>query len=286
MLTVLALYLLAFALKLAGYLLTGYLILLADAMHSITDIATIILLMYSARISEKPPDQSHPLGHDLARNVASLVASISFITIVSFELFKEGVASILSQRSEFGDPALAIVIEAFVLAVLVIATLVSMRRSGVISRTMFVESLNDSLSTVAAIAGIVMISYGYAFFDGLVAVAIAMLIFYNSVRLFRQNAKFLLGFSPSDEFYHRVERVALAFEDIKGVHDMVAIYIGEDKIHLDMHITVDGNMRIDDADRLSERLSNTLKEKIPEIKHVNIHICPHFGTKRVYCCSD
>ncbi|AEA48013.1 cation diffusion facilitator family transporter [Archaeoglobus veneficus] len=274
---VLLLYIVAFALKITGYLLTGYLILLADAMHSVTDIATILLLMYSGRVSKKPADSSHPFGHELARNVASLVAATSFITIVSFELLREGFLNTINPQAEYGDATTAVVVELTVLAILLVASVISSRKSGVLDRTMFVESINDSLSTVAGIAGILLISHGYGFFDGLVVILIALMILYNSIRLFKQNARFLLGLSPPDEFYHRVEEVSLSFDEIKGVHDMVAVYIGEGKVHLDMHITVDGRMSVEEADKLSERLVQELRRKIPEIGYVNIHVCPHFG---------
>ena len=277
LLKVLFLYLLSLLLKLFGFVVTGYLVLLADAMHSVTDIATIALLVYSAKVSLKPPDLSHPLGHELARNVASLVAATAFITVVAFELFKEGVSSILSPKTSYGDPFLAIVIEAFVLAILLLAVLVSSRGKGVLDKTVFVESVNDSLSTIAAIAGIFLVSRGYPVFDGVVTILIASMIFYNSLKLFKQNARFLLGFSPPDEFYRKVKDVSLTFREVKGVHDMVAVYMGENNIHLDMHITVDGNMSIEKADELSERLAKKLREEIPEVKHVVIHICPHVG---------
>jgi len=277
MLRVFLLYLASFILKIAGYVLTKYLILLADAMHSLTDIATILLLMYSGKISKKPPDPSHPFGHELARNIASLVAATSFITIVSFELLKEGVLKIINPQNGYGDPTLAIAVELVVLAILLFASYLSSRKSGVLDRTVFVESINDSLSTAAGIIGIILIGFGYAFFDGLVSILIALMILYNSIRLLKQNARFLLGLSPPHEFYRRVEKISLTFDEIKGVHDMVAIYIGEGRIHLDMHVTVDGKMSVEEADKLSERLANELKRRIPEISYVNVHICPHYG---------
>jgi len=280
MLKVLLLYLAAFVLKIVGYALTKYLILLADAMHSLTDIATILLLIYSGKISKKPPDSSHPFGHELARNIASLVAATSFITIVSFELLKEGVLKIIYPQNEYGDPTLAIIVELIVLVILLFASYISSRKSGVLDRTVFVESVNDSLSTAAGIIGILLVGFGFKLFDGLVSILIALMILYNSVRLLKQNVRFLLGLSPPHEFYRKVEDISLTFDEIKGVHDMVAIYIGEGRIHLDMHVTVDGKMSVEEADKLSERLANELKRKIPEISYVNVHICPHYGKYR------
>jgi cation diffusion facilitator family transporter len=160
MLRILLLYLGALILKVVGYALTSYLILLADAMHSLTDIATLLMLIYSGKISKKPPDPSHPFGHELARNIASLVAATSFITIVSFELLKEGVLKLINPQNGYGDPTLAIAIELFVLAILIFASYISSRKSGILDKTVFVESINDSLSTAAVIVGIFLVGLG------------------------------------------------------------------------------------------------------------------------------
>jgi len=61
---------------------------------------------------------------------------------------------------------------------------------------------------------------------------------------------------------------------------MIATYIGENKIHLDMHITVDGKMSVDEADKLSEKIAEKLQKEMPEIEHLTIHFCPHYGEKR------
>ena len=77
--------------KIYGYFISGYLILLADGLRGISDIAGIALLMYSGFLARKPSDASHLLGHEMVRNVASLVVAVAFITIIVFELFKEGI---------------------------------------------------------------------------------------------------------------------------------------------------------------------------------------------------
>lgn len=278
---ILALYTITLILKIFGFIISGYLILLADALHTITDIVSILILSYSGILSKKPADSLHPFGHGLAKNVASLVVGVSFITIISFELFKEGITKIFNPISIYTNTEFVILIELAVLLILILASIIYSRRAGILNRTIFVETLNDSLSTVAAIVGIVIVSFGYIFFDGLIAIVISLMIFYNSIRLIRQNARFLLGLSPPDEFYHKVEEVLLSLDFVKGVHDMISIYIGENDIHLDMHVTIDGDMTIAEADELSYQIVDRLKKEIPEIRYVNVHFCPHHGERRM-----
>jgi cation diffusion facilitator family transporter len=277
---VLTLYAITLVLKLVGFAISGYLILLADAFHTLTDIASILVLAYSGVLSRKPADSLHPFGHGMVKNVASLVVGVSFITIISFELFKEGVIKIFNPATLYANTQLVLVIEFAVLAILALTSIIYSRKSGILNRTVFVETLNDSLSTVAAIVGIVLVSLGNPIFDGVTAILISLMIFYNSVRLVRQNARFLLGLSPPDEFYQKVERELLSFDSVKGVHDMISTYIGEREIHLDMHVTIDGDTTIAEADELSVRIVERLKKELPEIKHVSVHFCPHHGEMR------
>ncbi len=67
--------------------------------------------------------------------------------------------------------------------------------------------------------------------------------------------------SPPDSFYDRVEEVCTGIEDVKGVHDMVGVYIGEDSVHPDIHVTVDGSMSVEKADKLAERIVEELRGK-------------------------
>ena len=180
---VLILYVITLAMKLYGYFISGYLILLADAMHSVSDIASISLLLYSGILSRKPPDASHPFGHEMARNVASLVVAISFITIISFELFKEGITRIFTPAEEHFNTAIVVAIEIVVLLFLFLAAYISSKKPNILNKTLFIESVNDSLSTIAAIAGILIVGIGYSIFDGIVSILIALMIIYNSAKL-------------------------------------------------------------------------------------------------------
>jgi len=278
---ILGIYLLTLAIKLFAYVFTGIYAILADLMHSLVDILLLLILATASKASKKAADRLHPMGHGPIKNIASLAISVAFITVLALELFKEGINRLLNPLESYPNPEIAIYAELLVLLLLLLATAIYWKREGVVSRTVMFESLNDSLSTVAALSGIILISMGYSIFDGIATILISILIAINSIRLFLENARFLIGLSPPDEFYGEVEKFCQR-EGIKGVHDMVATYIDEGTIHLDMHVTVDGGMSVDRADKLIEDLANDLRKSFPEIKHISIHICSHPGEKRKF----
>lgn len=278
---VLIIYIATLIIKLFAYNFSNVTAIFADALHSIVDIAILILLATASRASEQRADVSHPMGHGLVKNVTSLAISVAFITVLALELFREGINKILNPAESYNNLEVALIAEFTVLGLLLLATVLYMRKSGVINRTVMLESLNDSLSTVAAIVGIFAISIGYRFFDGIATILIATLIVFNSLRLFIDNAKFLIGLSPPEEFYTEVEKFCREM-GLKGVHEMVALYIDEGTIHLDMHVTVDKRMSVDEADELIESFTENLKKRFPNIKHVSIHLCTHTGERRKF----
>ncbi|MEM0214942.1 MAG: cation diffusion facilitator family transporter [Archaeoglobaceae archaeon] len=278
---ILIIYVVTFCIKLIAYYFSNVTAILADALHSIVDIVLLILLATASRASERKADVLHPMGHGLIKNVSSLVVSVTFITVLALELFREGVNKIFNPAESYNNLEIAIIAEFTVLGLLLLGTVLYMRKSSVINRTVMFESLNDSLSTIAAILGIFAISIGHLYFDGIATILIATLIAINSFRLLIDNAKFLIGLSPPEEFYSEVEKFCNEM-GLKGVHDMVALYIDEGAIHLDMHVTVDKQMSVEKADELIESFTENLKRRFPNIKHVSIHLCTHTGERRKF----
>ncbi len=86
-----------------------------------------------------------------------------------------------------------------------------------------------------------------------------------------------MGRSPDESFYERVKAIVESFEEVEDVHDVIAIYMGENRIHLDMHVTVDGSMSVREADELTARIAKRILEEIPEVAYVLIHVCAERG---------
>ncbi len=270
MMTILLIYIISSLIKLYGFIKTSYLLLLAEFLHSLSDVAILVILYYSLKIAKKPADISHPFGHGLASNIGSLVAGLCFITIISFELGIESVRRMVYgyeiDQNEFG-----VVYMILSLFPVIIGYFLSKKRS-VVEETARYELRNDLLSGSFAVLGLYLSIY-YKIVDSSLSLLIAVFIAYNGYSIFKKNAKILLGKSPEVEFYEKVKDVISGFEKVKNVHDVIATFIGENDLHVDMHIVVDENMKVGEADKLTESIARKLKEEIPEIKYVIIHVC-------------
>ena len=262
-----------------GFLTTGFLVLIAEALHSITDVLVIIVLNLSSRISRKPADLHHPLGHGLASNIGSLIAGVSFISIISYELVKEGVYRFLTPSvSENQIVGIAFMLASLIPLLLVFITL---RKDGDMPEVvaMRYELRNDMLSGLSAVLAI-SVSSIVPHADAVVSIAIGVIIAYSGFKLVLENARMLLGHSPDESFYRKIESVVTKFEEVRDVHDVIATYIGSNRLHVDMHVTVDGEMRVRDADQLTVRIMDSLLQSIPEIAYASIHVCAE-GKERI-----
>src|SRR5512139_4189777 len=84
-------YILVFALKLAAYFLTGVMALMAEGLHTLSDIFVSGFLLVAAYYSRKAADQVHMFGYGRAQNVAALTAAILFISFTSYKLYEESI---------------------------------------------------------------------------------------------------------------------------------------------------------------------------------------------------
>jgi cation diffusion facilitator family transporter len=267
-------------LKLAAWQMTGLLVLLAEAFHTMTDLLMTSFLLVAARLASLPPDEAHPFGHARGENLAGMVASIVFITLIGAELVREAVPRLLAPGSA-RQPLVAVIV-LLASGALTLLPLVLARRDmghGGVVRAQAVESLNDLVGIGAGLVGVALVAAGYPAADPLASLAVAVIIIYNGIQLFRHNVPYLVGASPPHDFYESVRKVALATRGALGVHSMAAEYVGPNAIHLDMHLTVDGELTIEAADKLAHKVRDKLEHEL-EVSHVTIHFCASEGELR------
>ncbi|ADB57570.1 cation diffusion facilitator family transporter [Archaeoglobus profundus] len=270
-----AVYTIIAILKLVCYFLTGFLVMFAEFLHNLVDITIFSTIVYTRKLSEKPPDSTHPFGHGLAQNVGSVVISVVFVTVIALELVREGIERILHPYTgHFPELAITVLIFSLVASSILYVIFGS---EIVAERATRAELYNDILSNVGALAGILLTSVGYPRADGFLTIFIAFLICRNGYRLFKENVTYLLGKSPDEEVYVKIKEITESFPEVLDVHDIIAIYTGENSLHVDMHVTVRGDMKVKEADELTKRIAKKLMENIPEISYVLIHVCAERG---------
>jgi cation diffusion facilitator family transporter len=253
----LGLYILVFAMKLVVYLLSGVMALLAETLHTLSDIFISGFLLVALNFSRKEADEVHMFGYGRAQNVAALVAATLFISFTSFKLYEEAIPRLLHpQEATYQNLplALGVIVVSMVIAAVPLVQLLTQRERGAAARAQFMELLNDELGLVAALIGTLFVLWGQPLADPIASIVVATIIAYNAIGLFRENVCFLLGRSPGPEFLAQVEELAGSVEGVLGVHDLRAEYIGPDTVHTGMHIQVPRGLPIEEADTIAHQV--------------------------------
>ncbi len=259
----LVVYIVIFAMKLTVYFLSGVMALLAEALHTLSDIFVSGFLLVAAIWSRKRADEVHMFGYGRAQNVASLVAATLFISFTSFKLYEESIPRLFkSEAATYQNLPLAagVVIVSMIIAAVPLITLFRQKTRGAAAKAQLMELFNDEMGLLAALLGILFILWGKPIADPLAAIVVATIIAVNAIGLFRENSSMLLGRSPGPEYLANVKRLALSVLGVLGVHDLRAEYIGPETVHAGMHVVVQRGTPIEEADRIAEEVSRRVHE--------------------------
>ena len=250
-------YALVLALKLTVYFMSGVMALLAEALHTLSDIFVSAFLLAAAYYSRRAADKEHMFGYGRAQNIAALVAATLFISFTSYKLYEESIPR-LFKPGETAYQNLWLAIGAILISVVIAAVpllqLYLQKKRGAAAQAQLMESINDELGLVAALIGTLFIMWGKPIADPIASIAVATIIAYNGIELFRENFSLLLGRSPGPEYMASLESAARSVPGVLGVHYLRAEYIGPDVIHAGVHIEIARGTPIERANEISEQV--------------------------------
>lgn len=152
----LIIYIVIFAMKLAAYFVTGVMGLLAESLHTLSDIFVAGFLLVALVFSRRKANEKHMFGYSRAQNVGALVSATLFISFTSFELYKEAIPHLFSHDStQYQNLGWAIgtLIVSMVIAAAPLVSLLRQKTRGAAARARLMELFNDELGLLAALPG-------------------------------------------------------------------------------------------------------------------------------------
>ncbi|WP_281239022.1 cation diffusion facilitator family transporter [Flavobacterium praedii] len=262
---------------LAGFFGNSY-ALVADAIESTTDIFASLLVLFGIKYSNRPADENHPYGHGRAEPLITFLVVgflITSATIIGYE-------SIINIQTSHDLPKSWTL---YVLGAIIIWKEYSFRLVMKRSKETNSSSLkadawhhrSDALTSIAAFVGISIALFfgkGYESADDWAALFASFFILYNSYLIFRP----ALGEIMDEHLYDDlVEEIRQVSHQVEGVIDTEKCFIRKAgmKYHVDLHARVSGKISVIEGHDISHRLKDTLREEIPELGHVLIHIEPN-----------
>lgn len=251
--------------------------LIADAIESTTDIFASMLTLFGLKYSHRPPDKNHPYGHGRVEPLITFI-TVAFLVTSATVIAYESIQNIQAPH----EPP-----ESFTLLVLgLIIIWKEISFQWVIKKSRSTNSSvlkaeawhhrSDAITSVAAFIGISIALYfgkGYEVADDWAALFASGFILYNSYLIFRPALGEIMDEHVYDSLEEEIRKIAL---NVKGVCGTEKCFIRKAgmRYFVDLHVMVNAEITVHEGHHIAHQVSDILKEKIPHIKQVFVHIEP------------
>lgn len=257
--------------KLIVGFMTGSLAILADAVHSFSDLANNIVVWFVIRLSAEPPDREHPYGHRKFETVAVFALAV-LLFVVAIEVVLRAL-----QRGvpDIGQSNIGLTLMIVVLGINIsIAAWESKQAKALKSDILHADAshtFSDVLTTIVVILGWQLSVFGFPLMDTICAFAVAVLIGYLAFGLLKKVLPVLV-----DEY--AIEPAALASNamtvpGVEAVKQVRSRWLGNG-VAVDMVLTVDPTISAAEAHDISEVVENLIGDCF-QVDDISIHIEPH-----------
>lgn len=261
----------------AGFFGNSY-ALIADAIESTTDIFASFLVLFGIKYSNKPADENHPYGHGRAEPLITFLVVgflITSATIIAYESIVN-----IGTPHQLPKPWTLIVLGAIIIWKEYSFRVVMKRSIETNSSSLKADAWHhrsDAITSVAAFLGIsiaLILGNGYEAADDWAALFASGFILYNSYLIFRPALGEIMDEHLYDDLIEHIREVSI---QVDGILDTEKCFIRKAgmQYHVDLHATVNSNITVKEGHDLAHKLKDTLREQIPELGHVLIHVEPH-----------
>lgn len=256
--------------------------MIADAVHSLSDFITDIIVIIFVKVSHKPQDKSHDYGHGKYETLATTIIGIALLAVAIGIIYEGGVKIAACINGETLEaPGML----AFWAA---IASIVA--KEGVYRYTIFkAKKLNSqaveanawhhrsdalsSIGTAVGIGGAILLGERWTVLDPIASVIVGAFIVKVSFELMKSGLGELMERSLPESVEKEIIDIASGVEGVSEPHDLRTRRIGN-RYAIELHVNMDGNITLNEAHDKATEVEALLREKFGENTHIAVHVEP------------
>jgi cation diffusion facilitator family transporter len=250
--------------------------LIADGIHSLSDLATDFLVLFAAKHAHREADDEHPYGHGRIETVATVVLGVSLVVVaigISYDAVRRLMAPELLLHP--GWMALLVAVISVLSKELIYqytARAARRLRSKMLHANAW-HSRSDAISSIIVVIGVVATMLGYPSFDALAAVAVALMVAKIGWDLLWQSLQELIDTALDPERVEAIRETIMAVDGVRTCHMLRTRHSGSDAL-VDVHIQVDPALSVSEGHQIGEAVRWRLIKTIDDVSDVTVHIDP------------
>lgn len=254
--------------------------LVADGLHSFSDLISDFFVLAINKISHAEPDAEHPYGHARFETLGTVMIGVLLIG-VAMGILWDNVNRLLNGNAVSNPSLLAIIVAA--LSILAKEGLYYYGKfwakkldSALLAANAW-HSRTDSLSSVVVLAGVIATWFGYGWVEAWAALFIALLIGKMGVSLAWEALHDLADRSIGEEVHQQIRREIRAVQGVENVHELRSRRMGN-HVFIDVHIQVGNFISVSEGHQIGDAVMLRLREKLPELTDITLHVDPEDDT--------
>jgi len=261
--------------------------MIADGVHSLSDLVTDIIVLVFIRVSGKERDKNHQYGHGKYETFATM--------LISFALMIVAVGILWTSSKKVIDSINGVLIEQPGYIALYAALISIIFKEGlywytkilggkVNSQTMVANAWHhrsdafSSIGTALGISGAIFLGEKWRVLDPIAGIIVSFFIFKVAWDIANPSIKELLESSLPEETENDVLEIIKNTSGVKGFHNLKTRKIGE-IFAIEVHIKVDKDLTVESSHQIATEIEKSMRDKFGNKSHIGIHIEPYYNLK-------
>lgn len=250
--------------------------LLADGIHSLSDVFTSIIGYIGIKISNKKPDSHHHYGYEKVEPIITIVMAMVLLligTVIGFEAVKK----IILHSNIVVPKSIAIYGAVISIAIKEWMFRYTIKNAEKIQSTALMADAwhhrSDSISSIGALVGLIFAQLGYAILDPIASIIICIIIVKVAISIFIQAIKQLVDHACDPETEEKIREIILSTRGVKNI-DILKTRIHASKLYVDIECSLDEDLSFKEAHNIAEQIHIQVEQKIKNVKHCMVHVSP------------
>ncbi|MCL2094834.1 cation diffusion facilitator family transporter [Candidatus Saccharibacteria bacterium] len=253
--------------------------MIADAVHTLADMLTTVIVIIGVKLGARRADKNHPYGHERLESVAAILLSVTLAT-TGIGIGWHGVGNIIA--FEHGETLVVPGLIALVAAAVTIALkgimylykrAVARRIDSGALQADSVHHLTDSLSSVGSFLAILGSRLGFPILDSIAAIGICLFIIKTAFDIFRSAINKMTDHAADEATEDAIRHLILEQANILGI-DRFRTRLFGNRIYVEVAILVNGDKSLREAHKITKQVQLVIQSKFPKVKHCFVSVNP------------
>jgi cation diffusion facilitator family transporter len=256
--------------------------LIADAVHSVSDLFTDVIVLFGLKIGRKEPDEAHPFGHARIETLASSVVGLALIATALY--LGIDAASNIYRHSEYHPTKLALIGAGLSIILKEALYHYTVRVGRRIRSQLIVANAwhhrSDALSSVAVFLGVTgaLIRPSWHILDAFAALLVSFFIVKVGLDILGKSLREFTDTAPPPEVMDKISHCTKNVEGVLDTHDLKVRTSGG-LYQMETHIVVDGQLTVTEGHRIAKAVESCLLEEVEDLARVIVHVDPAIEEK-------